>query len=134
VPRSQVGDEDADEGKQRAAEGVDAAGTAAESAASGSGSHCDLGCDSCDGPDCGCDVLLFVRLSTLLLVAAALLPAVGCDALVAASIRGYQRWLTRFTPRCPGSPSCSAFALAAVRRLGARRGLAAAARRVQHCR
>jgi putative component of membrane protein insertase Oxa1/YidC/SpoIIIJ protein YidD len=67
-------------------------------------------------------------------VVAALLPAVGCDRLMAASIRGYQRWLTRFTPNCPGSPSCSAYALAAVRRLGARRGLAAAARRVQHCR
>ena len=134
MPQSHVGDEDAEEEKSRAVEGVDAAGTAAESVASGSDSNCDVGCDSCDGPDCGCDVLLFVRLSTVLLVVAALLPAVGCDALVAASIRGYQRWLTRFTPRCPGSPSCSAYALAAVRRLGARRGLAAAARRVAHCR
>lgn len=134
MPQSQVGDEDAEEGRSRGLEGVDAAGTAAESAAAGSGSDCDIGCDSCDGPDCGCDVLLFVRLSTVLLVVAALLPAAGCDALVAASIRGYQRWLTRFTPRCPGSPSCSAYALAAVRRYGARRGLAAAARRVQHCR
>jgi hypothetical protein len=133
VPQSHVGDEDAEEEKSRAVEGVDAAGTAAESAAAGSGSDCDIGCDSCDGPDCGCDVLLFVRLSTLLLVVAALLPAVGCDRLVAASIRGYQRWLTRFTPNCPGFPSCSAYAWAAVRRLGARRGLAAAARRVQNC-
>jgi hypothetical protein len=129
VPPSQVGDEDAEEGKQRGSDAVDSAGLAAESVASGSGS----GCDSCDGPDCGCDTLLFVRLSTLLLVVAALLPAVGCDGLVAASIRGYQRWLSRFTPNCPGSPSCSAYALASVRRLGARRGLAAAARRVQHC-
>jgi hypothetical protein len=133
MPPSQVGDEDAEEGKQRAADAADTAGMAGESVAAGSGSDCDVGCDSCDGPDCGCDVLLFVRLSTLLLVVAALLPAVGCDRLVAASIRGYQRWLTRFTPSCPGSPSCSAYALAAVRRLGARRGLAAAACRVRHC-
>lgn len=68
MPQSHVGDEDAEEEKSRAVEGADAAGTAAESVASGSGSHCDVGCDSCDGPDCGCDVLLFVRLSTVLLL------------------------------------------------------------------
>ena len=134
MPPSQVGDEDAEEGKQRAADAADTAGIAAEAVAADSGSPCDIGCDSCDGPDCGCDLLLFLRLSTLLLVVAALLPGVGCDGLVVASIRGYQRWLSRFTPACPGSPNCSAYALAAVRHLGARRGLVAAARRVQHCR
>ena len=90
MPPSQVGDEDAEEGKQRAADAADTAGMAGESVAAGSGSDCDVGCDSCDGPDCGCDVLMFVRLSTLLLAVAALLPAVGCDRLVVASIRGYR--------------------------------------------
>ena len=107
-----------------------AADTAGDVADSGA---CDWSCDGCDGPDCGCDLLLFLRLSTLLLAVAAIVPATGADRLVCALIRGYRRWLTRFTPRCPGSPSCSAYALAAVREHGARRGLAAAAHRIAAC-
>ena len=110
-----------------AAVGADAAGDVAGS------SNCDLGCDGCDGPDCGCDFLLFLRLSTVLLVIAAVLPAVGADRMVAALIRGYQHRLSRFTPACPGTVSCSEFALAAVHRLGARRGLAEAAHRIERC-
>jgi Putative membrane protein insertion efficiency factor len=88
------------------------------------------GCDGCDGP---CDFTL-LRLSTMLLVAAALAPERPAGRrLVRALVRGYQRWLTRFTPRCPSTPSCSAFALAAVDSLGARRGLAAAAERIRRC-
>jgi putative component of membrane protein insertase Oxa1/YidC/SpoIIIJ protein YidD len=74
-----------------------------------------------------------VRLSTVLLLVAAVLPAMGADRLVAASIRGYQRRLSRFTPACPGAVSCSEYALAAVHRFGARRGLVEAARRVERC-
>jgi Putative membrane protein insertion efficiency factor len=104
------------------------------------GSSCDTpscdgpDCGGCDGPDCGCDLLLFVRLSTLLLAVAAVLPAAGSGRLVRAVIRGYQRRLSRFTPACPSTPSCSAYALLAVETLGPRRGLAAAARRIGGCR
>ena len=94
----------------------------------GSSSSGDVGC-GCDGP---CDLSL-LRLSTLLFLAAAVAPARGADGLVRAAVRGYQRWLSRFTPRCPGTPSCSAFALDAVESLGVRRGLAAAAARVRDC-
>jgi putative component of membrane protein insertase Oxa1/YidC/SpoIIIJ protein YidD len=73
-----------------------------------------------------------LRLSTWLLVASALVPEIG-GALVCAILRGYQRRLTRFTPSCPQSPSCSAFTLGAVESLGPRHGLAAAARRIQSC-
>jgi putative component of membrane protein insertase Oxa1/YidC/SpoIIIJ protein YidD len=52
---------------------------------------------------------------------------------VAAAIRFYRRRLTRYTRACPGTPSCSAYALAAVARLGARRGLRAAAQRLRAC-
>jgi hypothetical protein len=86
------------------------------------------GC-SCDGP---CDFSL-LRVSPLLLVAAAVVPARGAGGLVRASLRGYQRWLSRFTPACPSTPSCSAYALAAVGRHGARRGLRLAAARVRAC-
>lgn len=86
------------------------------------------GCDGCDG--CDCNLSLF---STLLLVAATVLPESGTRSLVHGLIRLYQRLLTRFTPRCPSTPSCSAYASTAVRTLGTRRGLAAAAHRVRHC-
>jgi putative component of membrane protein insertase Oxa1/YidC/SpoIIIJ protein YidD len=86
------------------------------------------GC-SCGGP---CDFSL-LRVSPLLLVAAAVVPARGAGGLVRASLRGYQRWLSRFTPACPSTPSCSAYALAAVGRHGARRGLRLAATRVAAC-
>ncbi len=103
---------------------------------------CDTpGCDSpgCDLPDCdcnlcdGCDFLLFVRLSSLLFLVAAVVPERGGAAVVRALLRLYRRRLTRFTPACPSTPSCSAYATAAVERLGVRRGLAAAARRVRTC-
>lgn len=86
------------------------------------------GC-SCDGP---CDFSL-LRVSPLLLLAAAVVPARGASGLVRAALRGYQRWLSRFTPNCPSTPSCSAYALAAVARHGARRGLRLAAARVRAC-
>ncbi|MCX6465307.1 MAG: membrane protein insertion efficiency factor YidD [Pseudonocardiales bacterium] len=72
------------------------------------------------------------RLSTLLSIAAMLLPHQAGPA-VAAAVRFYRRRLTRFTPACPGTPSCSAYALAAVEHLGARRGLRAAADRLRSC-
>jgi uncharacterized protein len=96
---------------------------------------CD-GCDACDGisgcdggGDCGFPLL---RVSLLLAVAALLVPGSAAGPVMAA-IRFYRRMLTRFTPVCPSTPSCSTFSLAAVERLGARRGLAAAAVRVRRC-
>jgi hypothetical protein len=86
------------------------------------------GCN-CDGP---CDLPL-LRVSPLLLVAAAMVPAHGVSGLVRMVLLGYQRWLSRFTPTCPSTPSCSAYALAAVARHGARRGLRLAAARVRAC-
>jgi hypothetical protein len=86
------------------------------------------GCN-CDGP---CNFTL-LRVSPLLLLAAAVVPARGASGLVSAALLGYQRWLSRFTPTCPSTPSCSAYALAAVARHGARRGLRLAAARVRAC-
>lgn len=90
------------------------------------------------GCDCDCDVcdfwlLSLVRLSTVLLVAAALVPDTGGTALVGRAIAGYQRWLSRFTAACPSTPNCSAYAASAVREHGARRGLRAAAARLRAC-
>ena len=128
-------DELDEEARRRRQEQAGEAGDAGTEAAAGSSGWCDS-CDfsSCDFPDCdcgGCD-LLFLRVSTLLAFVALIVP-VGTGGLVAAAIRGYRRWLTRFTPSCPSEPSCSAYALAAVQTLGARRGLRAAARRVRAC-
>lgn len=91
----------------------------------GGGGRAGGGCDGCD-----CNLSL---LSTLLLLAATVLPDPGTRSLVHGSIRLYQCLLTRFTPRCPSTPSCSAYASTAVRTLGTRHGLAAAAHRVRHC-
>lgn len=122
-----IRDEAADSGFDVAADaGIEAVGKGAQK---GRGS-CD-GCDGgCDVPGCDCNLLL--RLSTLIAIAAVLVPP-RSGALVRALLRGYRRWFTRFTPRCPSTPSCSAFALAAVESMGPRRGLAAAARRVRDC-
>jgi hypothetical protein len=90
------------------------------------------GGDGCDGP-CDCNASLLLRLSTALLVISAMTPARGSGRLVRALIRGYQRWLSRYTPACPSDPSCSAYALAAVEALGPRRGLANAALRIKGC-
>lgn len=100
-------------------------------------SGCDSGGsgDSGDSGGCdsgGCDCLLFFRLSALLAFVALLVPARDAG-LVAALVRLYRRRLTRFTPVCPSTPSCSAYALDAVERLGPRRGLRAAAARVRTC-
>jgi hypothetical protein len=108
------------------------------------------GCWGCDGVDCGdwnlgcdlpgCDLLGChlmlpgLTLSTLLLVAAAVLPERGAGWLVRALITGYRRHITRLTPACPQTPSCSEYALASVATLGVRRGLAAAAHRIRGCR
>ena len=80
----------------------------------------------------GCRNLMLLRLSVVLAVAALLVPA-SARRPVAGLILIYRRLLSRFTPPCPSTPSCSAYALASVRRLGARRGLAAAAVRVRSC-
>ena len=53
------------------------------------------------------------------------------------AIRGYRRWLTRFTPACPSEPSCSAYALTAVTNsapaaASARRRVGCAAAAAQH--
>lgn len=137
-----------EERRRRQEQGVDAGDAGTEAAAENSGwcdgcdvPSCDVpGCDvpGCDAPDCdcgGCDFSL-LRVSTLLALVALVVPA-GAEglatALVERLIRGYRRWLTRFTPACPSEPSCSAYALVAVRTLGARRGLRAAARQVRAC-
>ena len=73
-----------------------------------------------------------LRLSTLLRLVAVLVPGRAAP-VVAGAIRSYQRHLTRWTPACPGTPSCSAYALTAVETLGARRGLVAAAARLRAC-
>jgi len=114
--------------------GLDAADAASDGCGSCDGTPgCDLpDCDGCDGCD-GCDLLLFVRLSSLLFVVAAVVPERGGATVVRALLRFYGRRLTRFTPTCPSTPSCSAYATAAVESLGARRGLTAAARRVRDC-
>ena len=103
----------------------------------GSGSGCGGGSGGggggCDGCDCNFTLLNLLSVSTLLVVAARLLPGSGTRPVVRVLIRGYQRRLTRFTPTCPQTPSCSAYALTAVDELGTRRGLRAAARRVASC-
>jgi Putative membrane protein insertion efficiency factor len=130
-----------EERRRRQEQAGEAGGTGTEAAAENSGwcDGCDFpGCDGCDTPDCdcgGCDFPL-LRVSTLLALVTLVVP-VGTGGLVAALVElllcGYRRWLTRFTPACPSEPSCSAYALAAVQTLGARRGLRAAARRVRAC-
>jgi putative component of membrane protein insertase Oxa1/YidC/SpoIIIJ protein YidD len=124
-----------EERRQRREQAVDAGDTGTEAA--GSVGWCD-GCDApdcdlpgCDVPDCDCGGCDLLRVSTLLALVAAVVPARAPG--VALLIRGYRRWLTRFTPACPSEPSCSAYALRAVQTLGARRGLSAAARRVRGC-
>ena len=96
-----------------------------------------LGDDLAVGADiavgaCDCGGFPLLKLSFLLTVAALLLPASAARP-VGGLIRCYQRHLTRFTPACPLAPSCSAYALRIVQRLGARHGLAAAAARVRDC-
>jgi hypothetical protein len=86
----------------------------------------------CDGPCDGCDVCGFPLLSMTLLAVATLVPDAGTT-LVSRAIAGYQRWLTRFTVACPSTPSCSAYAAAAVRERGARHGLRLAAARLRRC-
>ena len=92
-----------------------------------------LFCDflTCDLGICDCNTLL--KVSVLLRLGAALLPATGSGRGVLAALRFYRRHLTRFTPTCPSTPSCSAYAQEAVTALGPRRGLAAAAARVRAC-
>ena len=54
--------------------------------------------------------------------------------LLAASIRGYQRTLSRvLPPACRFYPSCSEYALEAVTRHGALKGTWLAARRLARC-
>lgn len=92
-------------------------------------------CDWCDGCDL-CDALWgwhVLRVSTVLVGAAALAPRRRGTGAVRAVIVGYRRWLTRYTAHCPSTPSCSTYALDAVERLGPRRGLRAAAQRVRSC-
>ncbi len=129
--------------REDAAEGAgDAAEAAAESGCSLPGRGCGGrrsggrssrdgdGCDACDA----CDFfLLSLQLSALLQVVAVVLPRRRGTSAVVALIRGYQRLLSRFTVRCPQSPSCSAYALDAVRTLGPRRGVRAAAARIGAC-
>jgi hypothetical protein len=88
-------------------------------------------CDACDVCDF-CDFPL-LRISSLLLFTAAVVPDAGGRRPTTALIRFYRRHLSRFTPTCPSTPSCSAYALASVETLGTRRGLAAAAHRLRGC-
>jgi hypothetical protein len=125
-----------EERRQRREQAMDAGDAGSEVAAERTG-WCD-GCDvpGCDLPDCDCGGCDLLRVSSLLAVVALVVPA-GTGGLAASlielAIRGYRRWLTRFTPACPSEPSCSAYALTAVRTSGARRGLRAAARRLRSC-
>jgi putative membrane protein insertion efficiency factor len=49
-------------------------------------------------------------------------------------LRGYKRWISpAFPPSCRYVPTCSEYALEAVERYGALRGLAMAAWRVLRC-
>jgi len=125
------------EGPAAAALGAEAAGEEASRSSWWDGlNFCDIpSCDGCDVPGCdGCDACnLLLRLSTVLAVAAALVPGRLGRRPVLALLGFYRRRLTRFTPACPSTPSCSAYAVRAVQDLGARRGLAAAARRVRRC-
>jgi putative component of membrane protein insertase Oxa1/YidC/SpoIIIJ protein YidD len=128
-----------EERRQRREQAVDAgdAGTDAAAESTGWCDWCDVpSCDGCDVPDCDCGGCDLLRVSSLLALVALVAPA-GTGGLVATvielAIRGYRRWLTRFTPACPSEPSCSAYALTVVTTLGARRGLRAAARRVRSC-
>jgi hypothetical protein len=124
-----------EERRQRREQAVDAGDTGTDAAADSTGwcDGCDVpSCDGCDVPDCDCGGCDLLRISTVLAVVALVVPS-GAGGLVGLAIRGYRRWLTRFTPACPSTPSCSAYALAAVTRLGARRGLRAAARRLRRC-
>jgi hypothetical protein len=132
-------DELAEEERRRRQEQAGDAGDASGDVAAGAG-WCDVGgcdmpdCDvpGCDVPDCDCGGCNLLRVSAVLALAALVVPA-GTGGVVAALIRFYRRWLTRLTPVCPATPSCSAYALSAVQTLGARRGLAAVARRVRAC-
>ena len=55
-------------------------------------------------------------------------------ALLIAPIRLYQRWISpAFAPRCRYYPTCSAYAVEAIRELGPIRGLILAAWRVLRC-
>ena len=62
-----------------------------------------------------------------------MLPDPGGTGLARSLIGFYRRRLTRFTPPCPSTPSCSAYALAAVETRGVRAGLAMASRRIRAC-
>jgi hypothetical protein len=130
-----------EERRQRREQAVDTGDAGTEAAAGSTGwcDGCDVpGCDlpGCDLPDCDCGGCDLLRVSSLLAVVALVAPP-GTGGVVATlielAVRGYRRWLTRFTPTCPSEPSCSAYALTAVRTSGARRGLRAAARRVRGC-
>ena len=85
------------------------------------------GCDACDL------LLVSLSVSAMLQLVAGLLPRHRGTGAVVAVIRSYQRLLTRFTPCCPQTPSCSAYAVDTVRRLGPRRGIRAAAARIRDC-
>jgi putative membrane protein insertion efficiency factor len=55
-------------------------------------------------------------------------------ALLIAPIRAYQRWVSpAFAPRCRYYPTCSAYAIEAIRELGPVRGLILAAWRLLRC-
>ncbi len=54
--------------------------------------------------------------------------------LLIAPIRAYQRWISpAFAPRCRYYPTCSAYAIEAIRELGPIRGLIVAAWRLLRC-
>jgi uncharacterized protein len=49
------------------------------------------------------------------------------------AVRFYQRYLTRFTPHCHQTPSCSQYGYEAVKEHGFRIGIQMAADRIKQC-
>jgi len=56
------------------------------------------------------------------------------DQVLIVMLRGYKRWISPLLgPRCRFVPSCSEYAMGAISRFGALRGIWLAARRLSRC-
>lgn len=121
---------DSDGGPEFGGRGGDGAG------GGGRGGDGPGGGDGCGCDGCGCDLFHLSAFRVLLLTAPTRTPrqrpTVAARAGVTA-IRGYQRWLSRRTPCCPHTPSCSHYGLAVVRRYGLLQGARLAGGRIARC-